>query len=345
VFSSYMFRRVVARSVLLPKAIRGKRVVVTGAGGFIGSHLVEALVAHGANVTAFFRYTSHAGLGCLANSPVRSKIVVYYGDIRDRDSVAEAFGDCEIVFHLAAHIGIPYSYAAPQDFIDVNVTGTANALQAARKMKRPPRVVVVSTSEVYGSAQITPMDETHPLTPQSPYAASKLAAEKLALAFHLSYETPVSIARPFNVFGPRQSPRAIFPTIVTQALESSTVRLGAVDTRRDLTFVSDTVRGLIMCAVAPNAIGQTLNLATGADVSIRELVDEIGAELRKKLRIKEDNRRLRPARSEVMRLVGDATRAKALLGWRPEVTRHKGIRATIKYFKSHRAVDAAEYRV
>ena len=314
---------------------QGKKVLVTGAGGFIGSHVAEYLLDAGAVATAFLRYTSTGAIGRLAelDPKTRRRLHIVYGDIRNRDDVARAASGNDIIIHLAAQIAIPYSYISPADFLNVNAVGTLNILAAGREAK-VSRVVHLSTSEVYGSAQYVPIDEKHPLVAQSPYAASKIAADKVAESFHRSFATPVVIARPFNTYGPRQSARAVIPTIILQALRGTTIRLGNVDTRRDLNFVGDTASALVRMALSSRGIGGQFNIATGEDYSIAELVDFVADILGKNLTIKTDRRRVRPRESEVTRLLGNGERARNTfkLGRRLDIK--NGLKTTIAYFES-----------
>ncbi len=263
----------------------GVRVLVTGAAGFIGSHLVEELVGLGAQVTAFVRYTSRASVGFLAS--LASDLRIVAGDLTEFESVYQAFRDQEYVFHLGALIGVPYSFVHPREVEQVNTIGTLNVLSAARET-RPRRVVLTSTSEVYGTARYVPIDEDHPLQAQSPYAASKIAADKLGEAFHHSYDLPVSIARPFNTFGPRQSLRAVIPTIIAQTLHVGGISLGATSPTRDFTFVKDTALGIVRCAVVREAIGEVINFGTGQEVSIGDLAMQIASLMNRDLKILPD---------------------------------------------------------
>jgi len=252
----------------------GKHALVTGAAGFIGSHLVEMLVREGVQVRAFVRYNSGRRTGTLDLLPadVRQNVEVYYGDLRDREAVQQAAQGVDQIYHLGAVITIPYSYQHPREVVDVNVTGTLNVLLAARDLGTP-QVMLTSTSEVYGTAQVEPIDEQHPLHPQSPYAASKVAQDALAISFHAAYDLPVRIVRPFNTFGPRQSARAVIPTIISQALTRDEVRLGALHPTRDLTYVTDTVRGFLLAMACDEAIGRPINLGTGQSITIGELAE------------------------------------------------------------------------
>lgn len=317
----------------------GKRVLVTGAGGFIGSHLTERLVDLGAQVRALVYYQSDGSWEWLDHSDRKNDIEVVAGDIRDRDSVMSAVRGMDIVFHLAALIAIPYSYRAPGSYVKTNIEGTLNVLQAAKEV-RLERVVHTSTSEVYGTARSLPINESHPLQGQSPYAASKIAADKMAEAFHLSFGVPVVTVRPFNTYGPRQSARAVIPTIITQCLVGKTIRLGNVTPTRDMNYVSDTVEGLIQAAVAPNAIGRTVNLGSGREVSIENLAELIATLVNRDAVIESDPERERPKNSEVERLVADNTAARELLGWKPSVSLEEGLRLTIDWIRKH----LTEYR-
>lgn len=318
---------------------RGRSVLVTGASGFIGSHLTERLVELGARTRAFVHYNAQGGFGWLEDSPVREEIDIIAGDVTDRGSLQPAFDDVEIVFHLAALIAIPYSYRSPASYVRTNVEGTLNVLQCARDAG-VARVVHTSTSEVYGTARSVPIDESHPLQGQSPYSASKIGADKMAEAFHLSFNVPVVTVRPFNTFGPRQSTRAIVPAIVTQALTGELVKLGSLSPKRDLTYVSDTVGGFLAAATAPGAVGRTINIGSGREIAIGDLVDLIGGLLGSPVRVALDETRVRPAASEVDRLMADNTLARTLLGWSPAVTVEAGLERTIDWLRCH----AGRYR-
>jgi NAD dependent epimerase/dehydratase len=322
---------------------RDRRVLVTGAGGFIGSHLVEALVGAGAHVRALVRYTSRGSWGHLeqVTPEVRHSIKVALGDVRDAQFIRHHVRGCDVVFHLAALIGIPYSYEASESYVDTNVRGTLNVLQAARDAAGP-RVVITSTSEVYGTAVYTPMDEKHPLQAQSPYSASKIAADKLAESYHLSFGLPVVTVRPFNTYGPRQSARAVIPTIVSQVLAGGdTLRLGSLDPVRDLTYVGDTVRGFLRAGIAEQAVGQVINLGTGHGISIGELARAIMQIAGRKLAIVADADRVRPPASEVRLLIAKTERARDLLGWEPEVPLAEGLKRVVDYVSANMAA----YRV
>ena len=313
---------------------RGKPVLVTGAGGFIGSHLAERLVEAGARVRALVRYNAAGRWGWLDESPLREQIEVVAGDVCDRDSVVAAVRGTETVFHLAALITIPYSYGAPLSYVRTNVEGTLNVLQAAREAG-VARVVHTSTSEVYGTARYVPIDEAHPLQGQSPYSASKIGADKIAESFHCAFGLPVVTVRPFNTYGPRQSARAVIPTIATQCLRGSTVKLGNLHPTRDLTFVRDTVEGFLLAGDAPRAVGHTVNLGTGTGISIGDLARKIAAALGRTVTIETDAPRVRPPASEVERLCADVKLARDLLGWAPASTFDDGLRATLDWIRVH----------
>lgn len=310
--------------------MQGRKVLVTGAGGFIGSHLVERLVETGASVRAFVHYNALGSWGWLDETSVRGQFETLAGDVADRDSVRRAVSGTEIVFHLAALIGIPYSYDAPLSYVRTNVEGTLNVLMAAREGS-VARVVHTSTSEAYGTARAVPMTESHPLQAQSPYAATKIAADKLAESFHLSFGVPVVTVRPFNTFGPRQSNRAVIPTVISQALAGNRIRLGNLAPTRDFNFVANTVDGFLRAAAAPGAEGETVNLGSGREVSIRDLVGMVGAILGKTLEVEEQEVRQRVEGSEVERLIADATRAREILGWSPAVSLEEGLERTVAW--------------
>lgn len=312
----------------------GARVLVTGAGGFIGSHLCERLVAVGAHVKAFVRYTSRNDPGMLRYAPVLPKIEILAGDLRDPEAVRGAVSGADVVFHLGALIGIPYSFLNPREVIEVNVLGTLNVLQAARELE-VGRVVHTSTSEVYGTAQTARIAEEHPLRAQSPYTASKIAADKVVESYHLSFGLPAVTIRPFNTYGPRQSARAVIPTIVSQALQGNRVRLGALDTVRDFTFVDDTIEGMILGASTGGVEGEVFNLGVDGEVSIRELVSRVGALLDRELVPEVDPERVRPQASEVLRLRSDNSKALDTLGWRPKVDLDEGLRRVVDWVKSN----------
>lgn len=311
-----------------------KTVLVTGAGGFIGSHLAEHLVSLGAHVRVLIRYNSTGGWGWIDHSSRKKDMEVFLGDIRDRESLQAAFQKVDIVFHLAALIGIPYSYHSPVSYMRTNIEGTLNILQLARD-HNIERLVHTSTSETYGTALRVPIDEDHPLQGQSPYSASKIAADKFAEAFHLSYGLPVSIARPFNVYGPRQSARAIIPTIVTQALTQNRLRLGNTKPIRDLNYVQDTVQGFIRMAECPAAIGKVINIGSGQEISIGQLAERILRRLGKNIPIETEAIRKRGKGTEVERLCADNKRAREILNWRSDCALDEGLDHTIDWIKKH----------
>jgi len=315
--------------------MKAKKVLVTGADGFIGSHLVEALLDKGHVVKAFVYYNSFNSWGWLDTLP-KSKlkhIEVFAGDIRDPNGVRTAMKGADTVFHLAALIGIPFSYHSPDSYIDTNVKGTLNVLQAARDLGTG-KVVVTSTSEVYGTARYAPIDEKHPLQGQSPYSASKIGADKIAESFHLSFGLPVVTARPFNTYGPRQSARAIIPTIITQLLSGQTkIKLGSLHPTRDLNYVADTCAGFIALAGCPDAIGRTVNIGSGREIKMGDLAELIIKVSGKKAALAADGQRKRPAKSEVERLLCDNTLITKLTGWAPKVSLEKGLLKTIAWFR------------
>lgn len=326
-------------------AWNNRRVLVTGAGGFIGSHLVERLVTLGATTSALVRYTSTGSRGWLDDSPAGGGVEVFAGDIADRDVLGRAMRGVEVVFHLAALIGIPYSYDAPSSYVRTNIEGTLAVLQTAAAAG-VRRVVHTSTSEVYGTARSVPISESHPLQTQSPYSASKAAADLLALSFHRSFGLDVAVVRPFNTYGPRQSARAVIPTIVTQALEGPVVKLGHLSPTRDFSYVTDTVEGFVKMAEAERAGGEIVNLGSGQEISIEDLAKRIQSILGTSRPIVTDAVRERPAASEVERLCADTTRARDLLGWAPHKTLTEGLELTIAWIKEHRdRYRAGEYGV
>jgi NAD dependent epimerase/dehydratase len=315
--------------------LEGKKVLVTGADGFIGSHLVEALLAKGCDVRAFVYYNSFNSWGWLDTLPldIARGLDVFSGDIRDPNGVFEAMKGCDVVFHLAALIAIPFSYHSPDSYVDTNVKGTLNVLQAARRLGAE-RVVITSTSEVYGTAQYTPIDEKHPFQGQSPYSATKIGADRLAESFYRSFDTPVVIVRPFNTYGPRQSARAVIPTIITQLLLGQIeLRLGSLTPTRDFNYVKDTAQGFIALAEADLAVGKEINIATGKEHSIGDVAQVLISELNPNARIITDDQRLRPEASEVFRLMGDNTLLTTLTNWRPSHELHAGLADTIDWFR------------
>lgn len=304
------------------------KVLVTGADGFIGSHLVELLLAMGHEVRAFCMYNSNGNWGWLDSLPqsIKSELDVFLGDIRDPVCVREAMRGCEQVFHLAALIAIPYSYVAPASYVETNIIGTLNVVQAARDLG-VNRVVHTSTSETYGTAQFVPITEKHPLVGQSPYAASKIGADQIALSYWRSFETPVSVLRPFNTYGPRQSTRAVIPTIITQiASGQRQIQLGALSPTRDFNFVADTCAAFLAVASSDVALGQTINSASNFEISIGDTAALIAEVMNADVEISTDKQRLRPERSEVNRLFGDNTLLRELTGWKPLYCGHEGFR-------------------
>lgn len=314
-----------------------KTVVVTGAGGFIGSALVEQLVTAGARVRAMLRYTSRAERGCLSfvPDPVLREVDITFGDVRDVDAMREISRGADAIFHLAALIGIPYSYEHPQEVIDTNIMGTANVLLVAKELGTLERIVLTSTSEVYGTALRTPIDEQHPLQAQSPYSATKIASDALGISFHRSFAMPITIVRPFNAYGPRQSARAVIPTVISQALSGTKLKLGSVDTIRDFTYVEDTARGIVAVASSETALGEVVNLGTGVEVSVREVILQVSKIVGHDLEILVENRRIRPQKSEVSRLQAENSKALRLAGWRAEVPLDEGLRRTADWIEAH----------
>lgn len=314
----------------------GRRVLVTGAGGFIGSHLTERLAAAGAQVRAFVRYNSRQDAGLLALLPagLREGIEIVAGDLRDADAVRAAMRGCDVVFHLGALIAIPYSYLHPREVVETNVIGTLNVLMAGRDLGAG-RIIHTSTSEVYGTALYTPIDEKHPLQGQSPYSASKIGADKLAESFWRTYDLPIVTVRPFNTYGPRQSTRAVIPTIITQALAGNVIRLGDLTTRRDFTFVIDTVAGFLAAGTAEGVAGYEINLGNNQDITIGDLAQTICRLAGTEARIEVDPARLRPGASEVRRLHASAEQAAVLLGWAPTTGLEEGLSRTIAWFRDN----------
>jgi dTDP-glucose 4,6-dehydratase len=314
------------------------KILVTGADGFIGSHLVEELVRQGHEVRAFVLYNSFGTWGWLDScaEDVKGKFEVFMGDVRDPNGVRSAMKDCEMVYHLAALIAIPYSYHSPDTYIDTNVKGTLNIVQAARDLG-VKKVVHTSTSEVYGTAQFVPITEEHPLQGQSPYSASKIGADQIAMSFYSSFETPVSIIRPFNTYGPRQSARAIIPTIITQiANGADTIKLGALSPSRDFNFMKDTVKGFISVGESEKSVGEVINIGSNFEVSIGEVVEIISEVMQRDVKVETDEQRIRPEKSEVNRLWACNAKASDLLGWTPEYGGRegfkRGIAETVEWF-------------
>jgi len=314
-----------------------KTVLVTGAGGFIGSHLTELLVRQGHKVRALVRYNGRDDRGNLADLPsdIQAEIDVERGDLKDPLAVRRAVEGREWVFHLGALIAIPYSYHNPYDFVQTNVLGTAHVLDACRASSALERLVLTSTSEVYGTAQTVPITEKHPLSGQSPYSATKIAADALGESYFRAFGLPVTVLRPFNTFGPRQSARAIIPTIITQAMLRPTVKLGRLDPRRDLTYVKDTASGFAAIASCDAALGRVVNIGRGQDVSIGELVDLIGCRLGRTVTVETDAKRIRPAASEVERLIAGTSLAQTLWGWKPEFSLEQGLDETIAWIRDN----------
>lgn len=315
--------------------ITSGKILVTGAGGFIGSHLVEELLLKGCDVRAFIHYNSRNDYGCLEYLGERlGEMEIVSGDLRDSGTVRRAVEGCRLVLHLGALVGIPYSYLSPRDVYDTNVGGTLNVLEAARHCG-VERIVITSTSEVYGTPLYLPIDEKHPLQGQSPYAASKIAADKLAESYHLSFDLPVSLIRPFNTFGSRQSARAIVPTIMIQALKGEKVKLGSLEPSRDLLYVKDTAAGFIAVASHESSIGKVINVGTGGDISVGDLVGLVANLLGKPLEVVEDPLRLRPVRSEIPRLVCNYALAEELLDWEPKYALEEGLGETLDWIRDN----------
>lgn len=314
-----------------------KKVLVTGADGFIGSHLVEELLNEGYDVRAFVYYNSFNSWGWLDTLPKEKleQIDVFTGDIRDPNGVKEAMKGIDEVYHLAALIAIPFSYHSPDSYVDTNIKGTLNILQAARDLGTK-RILVTSTSEVYGTAQYVPIDELHPFQGQSPYSATKIGADRIAESFYRSFDMPITIVRPFNTYGPRQSARAVIPTIITQLLSGvEEIKLGSLTPTRDFNYVKDTARGFIEIAKSDKTIGQEVNIATQKEISIGELAEELIRQINPKAKIVCDEQRLRPEKSEVNRLLGSNIKIKELTNWEPKYTFSEGLAETIEFLKSN----------
>jgi NAD dependent epimerase/dehydratase len=311
-------------------------ILVTGAGGFIGRHLTECLVAEGAHVRAFVRYNSRADSGLLKHLPpeILDQIEIVAGDLRDQHAISQAVAGRECVFHLGALIAIPYSYQHPREVAETNLIGTLNILQACRE-HQVRRLVHISSSEVYGTARSVPIDEDHPLQAQSPYSASKIGADKLAESFYCSFGVPVVTIRPFNTYGPWQSTRAVIPTIITQALSQDVIYLGNLEARRDFTYVTDTVNGMMRGGEVTGIEGQVMNLGSGADITIGELAQIIIDQIGRPVEIAVDPSRLRPDKSEVRRLLSNYGKAQELLGWQPQVSFEQGLKQTIDWLADH----------
>ena len=315
-----------------------KKVLVTGAGGFIGSHLTETLIARRYEVKAFVHYNSRNFWGWLESRKGKAGCEIIAGDVRDGDIVRQAMRGVDMVFHLAALIGIPYSYHSPEAYVETNCRGTLNVLEAARDAG-VKKVVITSTSEIYGTAQVVPIAESHPVNPQSPYAATKAAADFLALSFYRSLDLPLTIVRPFNTYGPRQSARAVVPTIITQIFQGKkAIRLGALSPTRDLTYVADTVDGFILAGESVETVGKIINLGNNSETSVQTLAELIAQCFGRKIKIVSEQNRKRPQKSEVERLVADYSKAKRMLGWTPEYSLEKGIRQTIAWFRQNKDI-------
>ncbi len=316
--------------------LKDKQVLITGADGFIGSHLVEALLAEGAKVRAFCFYNSFNSWGWIDtfSQDTLSKIDVFTGDIRDPYGVKKAVTGCDVVFHLAALIGIPYSYHSPDTYVDTNIKGTLNILQAAREASIE-KVLVTSTSEVYGSAIYTPIDEKHPRQAQSPYSATKIGADAIAESFYRSFDLPVVTVRPFNTYGPRQSARAVISTVITQLLSGEEeINLGALEPTRDFVYVKDTAKGFIEIAKSDETLGNEINIATGKEISIGSVAEKLIDIINPSARIKENEERIRPQKSEVTRLLGSNKKIRNLTNWSPEYSLEEGLEETIEWFRN-----------
>jgi NAD dependent epimerase/dehydratase len=320
----------------MPESFESRRVLVTGADGFIGSHLVEQLVRNGASVRAFSQYNSWHNVGWLAAADPKlvRDVEIFGGDVRDAERVRQAVHGCDYVLHLSSLVGIPYSYDAPRSYVETNVTGTLNVLEACRRSDSLIRLVHTSTSEVYGTAQTVPISETHPLVGQSPYSATKIAADKLAESFHLSFRLPVATARPFNTYGPRQTARAVIPTIASQLLSGAeSLKLGSLSTTRDFNYVLDTVSGMMALALSQGAEGRAINIGTGRDWSIEQTACMLMEITGRKIPIVCEETRIRPAGSEVNRLIADNALIKSLTGWTPQTEFREGLEHTVTWIR------------
>lgn len=325
--------------------LSGKHVLITGSDGFIGSHLVERLIKEGCNVRAFVFYNSFNSYGWIDTFPknILEKIDIFPGDIRDQDRVRQAMHDVDMVFHLAALIAIPFSYFSPESYIDTNIKGTLNVLQAAKDLNTK-RILITSTSEVYGTAQYVPIDEKHPLQGQSPYSATKISADKIAESFYRSFDMPISIVRPFNTYGPRQSARAVIPTVISQLLSGlEEIKLGNVDTTRDFNYISDTVSGFVEIARKEETIGEEINIATQKEITIEKLVNTLINIINRNAKILIDEERIRPEKSEVYRLLGSNSKIKKLTEWQPEYDLISGLEETVAWFKDKNNLERYKY--
>lgn len=316
--------------------LKGKKVFITGAGGFIGSHLVEEVIKTGAMVTALIHYNSRNNFGNLEllKKNILKEVKVVSGDVCDPFFLLRATKEQDVIFHLAALIPIPYSYIAPQSFVQTNINGTLNILETVR-INNISKVIITSTSETYGTAVYAPIDEKHPLQGQSPYSASKIGADKIAESYYLSFNLPVVIVRPFNTFGPRQSARAVIPSIISQSLSQPKIRVGSLSPVRDFTYVKDTVRGFIKAAESEKSVGELINLGTGVGATINEVKNKIENILGKKIEVEEDSARIRPGKSEVLKLICDNKKAKELLGWEPSYTLDEGLKEVVDFISKN----------
>jgi NAD dependent epimerase/dehydratase len=337
----------IIKMIDLKKFYAGKKVLVTGAGGFIGSHVVEELVKNGADVTALVHYNSLSDTGNLKHlgKSVLENIKLVQGDVTDSFQMQTLTEGKDIVLHLAALIGIPYSYVAPAAYVASNITGTLNVLEAAKKSNLP-KLVITSTSETYGTAIYAPIDEKHPMQGQSPYSATKIGADKIAESYYLSFNLNVCTVRPFNTFGPRQSTRAVIPTIISQALNAERIKLGSLDPIRDMLYVKDTARGFLMAGAYESSIGQVINLGTGIGVTIGELAQMIQEIVGTTKEILEDNQRIRPEKSEVFKLLCDNRKAYDLIDWTPKFDLKSGLAETVDWFKENiQQYDSSRYSI
>jgi len=314
----------------------GRKILVTGAAGFIGSHLVEELVKMGSIVRGFVQYNPNHNLDNLEKIPeeILRKVEIFMGDLKNIESVKGAMKDIEVVFHLGAQISIPYSYVDPRDFIETNIIGTLNVLNASREFN-VKKIIITSTSEVYGTALYTPIDEKHPLQPQSPYAATKVGADKIAESFYKTYNLPIAIIRPFNTYGPRQSMRAVIPTIIAQALTNDRIKIGSLNPKRDFNYVKDVVEGFIKVAESPNTIGETINIGSGKTISVGEIVEIVRNILGKNFEVEVEDERTRPENSEVMILLCNNSKAREKILWEPKTSIEEGLREVVKYIREN----------